>query len=291
MQVRQIFFENENGDRICCLLQTSFFNDLSGLGFSNDYNFLTARDGFFYTAKEETEQQVIAGRLSFIERQNAYRDYRAFTSWLNTAKTLSIVYIPYGNEEYFVDVKPVSLSKGELDVGGFLSCDAEFITVTPWYNKEPLILSMDGTYIEGAKQYDYKYDYKYGLGTTRGQLDLEIDGDYSGGMHFVAYGAITDPVISLFNRDTLENLGYLDLTGETFSADEALVFNTTFKDLGVYRKTGTTLTDISDKVVIHQNRDVFFTIPVNTPVTLRLTVFGQLTTATEIEIYKYWKTR
>lgn len=290
-QVRRIYLENEAGARIDCLLRTSFFNDLSGLGFSNEYEFLTSRDGFFYTTKEQSQQQTIAGKLSFLNRRDAYSDYRTFTSWLNGAKNISIVYIPFGSTEYYVDVKILSMSKGELDTGGFLSCDIEFITTTPYYSKQAVQLSFDGSLLEGIKRYDYSYNYKYALSSTAGELSVSIDGDYDGGMQFTAYGGLEDPILSLFNSNTGEVYGYLDLTGTAIEEGSQLVFNTTFKNSGIWMKTGTTYTSLVDDVVVHPNMDVFFLIPRNTPLTMKFQVAGAITTGTEILIYRYWKTR
>ena len=292
MNVRHIYLENETGERINCLLRSSFFNDLQGLGFANEYNFLRARDGFWFTALENTVQQTISGMMSFLDRRDAYEEYRTLTTFLNSAKRLSLIYIPYGNDEYYIDIKILSMSKGEIDLGGFLSCDIEFICLTPWYNNEPVELSFDGTLIDGIKKYDYQYEYKYGIGSVKGEVTLEIDGDFNGGLDFVAYGGFSDPILSLYNTNRpSENYGYLDLTGQTFLEGEDLVFRTTFKDSGVWKKTGNTMTNLMNSIVIHQNRDVFFTIPPYTPLTLKFTVSGTLTTPTEINIYKYWKTR
>lgn len=289
--VRRVYLENQSGDRIDCLLKTSFFNDLSGLGFASEYDFRSAGDGFFYATKEEAQQQTISGKMSFLNRANAYADYRTFTSWLNSASRLSIVYIPYGAEEYYIDVRVGSMSKGELDTGGFLSCDIEFFATSPWYSQEAVVLSFDGTFLDKQKQYDYAYDYIYGLGQSRGELSVEIDGDYKGGINFTAYGGFADPILSLIDAQTLENYGYLDLTGQTFASDEALVFRTTFRDSGAWKLSGTEYTSIVDNIIVHQGRDVFFRIPPNKPMLLRFSVAGTLTTPTDIKIFRYWRTR
>lgn len=235
---------------------------------------------------------MISGIISFINRDTAYADYRTFATWINSATRLSIVYIPYGTNEYFIDVKVLSLSKGELDVGGYLSCDLQFICITPYYSPINTRMSFDESLISGIKQYDYQYDYKYALSQTPGEITFSIDGDYDGGLRFVGYGAMADPILTLEHATTGEVYGQLDLTGQSIDVGEALIFATTFNDSGIWlRDANMDMTSLVNDVVLHPDVDVFFLIPKNTPLRLRLQVSGAITTGTEIIIYKYWKTR
>lgn len=290
-EVRKVYFQNQDGERINCLLKSSFYNDLQGLGYENEYNMLSPKDGFYTITEEQTVQPVISGIISFITRATAYADYRTLTTWINAATELSIVYAPYNNEEYFIDVAVSRISKGELDTGGFLSCELSFVALTPWYSANPATLSFDESILHGLKQYDYSYEYKYGNTTTPGELDFSVTGDYDAAIYFVAQGTIEDPVLTLLNRDTGAVIGQVDLTGLTVSESQQLVFATTKKRNGIWLKDGTTYTDLIDQVILTPGQEVFFLAPRNTNLTIRFTVSGQLQTATSIEIYEYYKTR
>ena len=102
MDVRKVYFVNQDGDRINCLLRSSFFNDLQGLGFANEYNMLSPKDGFYTITEQQTVQPNISGIISFIDRKTAYKDYRTLTSWINRATELSIAYAPYVTSTYSI---------------------------------------------------------------------------------------------------------------------------------------------------------------------------------------------
>lgn len=291
MQVRKVYLQNEEGDRISCMLRSSFFNDIQGLGYSQEYNMVSPRDGFYTIADTATVQPEITGIISFIDRQTAYQDYRTFTAWLNNAKELSLVYVPYGSDEYLIDIAVDHISKGEIDPGGYLSCDISYIALTPWYKPNPATLSFDDSILHGIKKYDYTYDYKYGNTVTPGELQFTVSGDYDAAIYFMAQGTIEDPVLTLIRDDTGETIGQLDLTGVTIGESEQLIFGTTKKNNGVWIKSGTTYTSLIDQVVLTPGVEVFFTAPRGTSLTIRFEVSGTLETTTQLTIYEYYKTR
>ena len=291
MDVRKVYFVNQDGDRINCLLRSSFFNDLQGLGFANEYNMLSPKDGFYTITEQQTVQPSISGIISFIDRKTAYKDYRTLTSWINRATELSIAYAPYDNIEYFIDVAIDSVSKGELDTGGYLSCDISFLALTPWYSANPATLSFDESILHDIKRYDYNYSYKYVNTTTPGELDFTVSGDYDAAIYFVAQGGLEDPVLTLLNKSTGAIIGQVDLTGLTVNDNQQLVFATTKKRNGIWIKEGTNYTDIIDQVILTPGVEVFFNAPRNTDLTIRFTVSGTLQTATSLTLYEYYKTR
>ena len=291
MNVRQLYIQNENSERISCLLRSSFINDLSGLGFANEYSFLSARDGFFTPTMQKSQQMTVGGILSFIDRDTAYLDYRNCTTWVNAGEKLTLVYIPFGNVEYYEDVAIQEISKGELDVGGYLSCDISFVALTPWYSSSVQKITFATEVTQGIKQYDYVYDYRYGLDRSPGTVNFTVDGDYDAGLYFTALGPFTDPVLTLYETNSLKRIGRLDLTGTSLTSGETLVFATTAKDAGVWKQVGTTLTDLIDAVQIHQGEEIFFHAPRNKSLTLQFAVDGLLAGEAAVSIYKYWKTR
>ena len=184
-----------------------------------------------------------------------------------------------------------SVSKGELDTGGYLSCDISFLALTPWYSANPATLSFDESILHGIKRYDYNYEYKYGNTTTPGELDFTVSGDYDAAIYFVAQGGLEDPVLTLLNKSTGAIIGQVDLTGLTVNDNQQLVFATTKKRNGIWIKEGTTYTDIIDQVILTPGVEVFFNAPRNTDLTIRFTVSGTLQTATSLTLYEYYKTR
>ena len=62
-EVRKIKLKNESGQSIDCLLKSSFFNDLGGLGYDENISYITYADGFYKPIKRLTAQSSISGKL------------------------------------------------------------------------------------------------------------------------------------------------------------------------------------------------------------------------------------
>lgn len=302
--VRQVAFENENGERINCLLRTSFFNDLRGLGYADTVNSFAYSDGFFSPVKREIQQSTITGRLSFINRSTAYADYRTLTEWIAKSErqrnngSITLVYAPTKSGgaplEYVKDVIFSEITKGELDTGGYLSCNITLIGLTPWYSATPLTISFGGTDpdLDSYKRYNYVYDYKY---ETPNQFvrTINLNTDLNGRLLIEMTGSFDGLVISLYDPGN-QLIGMLDLAQSDYPirAGDTLVYSTLPNDTGVWVENSGTRTDLLDHIAFHDNVEVFFTIPPAENYQIRIRAnSGSSTINGTIKAYSYWKTR
>lgn len=301
--VRHVFFENEDGERIDCLLRTSFFNDIRGLGYSDRINSFAYSDGFFSPIKREIQQSTISGKLSFLNRSDAYSDYRTLTEWITKSerqranKSISLIYAPTESNgtpvEYVKDVLFTEISKGEMDRGGFLTCNISLLSLTPWYST-PYVIAFGGTDpdVEQYKIYTYKYDYKY---ETPNQFvrTLNLDSDLNGRLLIKMTGNFDGLVISLYDPNgTLK--GMLDLSENSYPirTGDTLIYSTMPDDTGIWVENGGIRTSILNHIAFHDGVEVFFTIPPAENYQIRIRAnSGSSTINGTLKAYSYWRTR
>lgn len=301
--VRRVYFKNEAGEKIDCLLRTSFFNDIRGLGYSDRINSFAYSDGFFSPIKREIQQSTISGKLSFLNRSDAYSDYRTLTEWITKSerqranKSISLIYAPTESlgtpVEYVKDVLFTEISKGEMDRGGFLTCNISLLSLTPWYST-PYAITFGGTDpdVEQYKIYTYKYDYKY---ETPNQFvrTLNLDSDLNGRLLIKMTGNFDGLVISLY--DPNGNLkGMLDLSENSYPirTGDTLIYSTMPDDTGIWVENGGVRTSILNHIAFHDGVEVFFTIPPKENYQIRIRAnSGSSTINGTLKAYSYWRTR
>lgn len=302
--VRQVAFKNEAGQRIDCLLRTSFFNDLRGLGYADTVSSFNYSNGFFSPVKREIQQSTITGRLSFINRATAYADYRTLTEWIATSErqrnngSITLVYAPTQSNgspvEYVKDVIFAEITKGEMDTGGFLSCDVTLIGLTPWYSATPLTIPFGGTDpdLDSYKRYDYTYDYKYEA-PNQFVKTINLSTDLNGRLLIEMTGSFDGPVISLYDPNSTL-VGMLDLSQSSYPirAGDTLVYSTMPEDTGVWIENSGIRTDLLNFIAFHDGVEVFFTVPPAENYQIRIRAnSGSSTINGTIKAYSYWKTR
>lgn len=302
--VRHVWLQNENGARINCLLRTSFFNDMKGLGYADRVKFFSFADGFYAPIKRETQQSTISGKLSFLNRDDAYADYRTLTEWIASAErqrkngSITLVYAPTQTggtpKEYVKDVIFLEISKGELDTGGYLSCNISLLSITPWYSETPTTISFGGADpdVDSYKRYTYEYNYKY---ETPNQFNrtINLNSDLNGRVLIEMTGEADGIVISLYDSNS-NLLGMMDLSQSDYPlrSGDKLVYSTMPNDTGVWVENGGVRTDLIDHIAFHDGVEVFFTIPPweNCQIRIRSNS-GSSTLNGTIKAYSYWKTR
>lgn len=302
--VRHVWLQNIDGQRYDLLLRISFFNDIQGLGYADRINSFAYSNGFYSPIKRETQQNTISGKMSFLNRDSAYQKYRELTEWIARSETLSddgrisLVYAPTHTNgipvEYVRDVIFTEISKGELDVGGFLTCNVSMLCLTPWYSASPTIISFGGSDpdVDSYKRYNYEYNYKY---ETPNQFNrsVTLDTDLNGRVLIEMTGEADGIVISLYDSNS-NLLGMMDLSQSDYPlrSGDKLVYSTMPNDTGVWVENGGVRTDLIDHIAFHDGVEVFFTIPPweNCQIRIRSNS-GSSTLNGTIKAYSYWKTR
>lgn len=296
MAVRKIQLKNTNGQLIDCLLKTSFLNDLGGLGYSDSVNYISYSNGFYTPVKRLMNQSVISGTLSFINLSSAYSDYRTLTEWIATAETqntdgsIKLIYRPFGTSDYQMDVLFTDITKGELDVGGFLSCNVTFEGLTPWYSVVPLQFDFSEPTGDYTSQYDRVFSYVYLNSGTSLLARFTLTAAMEGRFTLEATGGFTSPIVELF--DSNGNLiGYIECTGASFAAADKLIVSTMPGQIKVGKLSGGIETDLTDLITIQNGVDVYFSIPSDQEVTLRIRASGATNMTGTMDLYTFYKTR
>lgn len=301
--VRKIKLLNNNGQSIDCLLRTSFLNDLGGLGYSESTTFYSYSEGFYAPIKRTLDQNTITGRLSFLNRNDAYIDYRTLTEWVSAAerqrpdKALTISYEPTpnaGTSVFYRDVVLANISKGELDVGGYLTCNVSFICLTPWYSIDPYTISIGGADpdADSYKIYNYTYSYKYEVPNSFVR-NLNLSSDLDGRLLIELEGNFNGPIISLY--DPASNLvGMMDLSNADLSVrtGDKLIYSTLPGDTGIWIERNGVKEDLSNEIDFHDGSEVFFTVPPGQAYRLSIRAnSGSSSITGTIRVYSYWRTR
>lgn len=295
--VRQITLKNGNGQTIDCLLKSSFFNDLSGLGYDDTVTFISYANGFYTPLKRRMVQSNISGRMSFITRSSAYSDYRTLTEWVSTAEhmnanqSLTMIYTPYGTTSYQMEVLLTSISKGEMDLGGFLSCSVNFQGLTPWYIVDPLHIDFSQPTGDYTSQYSRTFSYVYLINGTSIQAKMTLSGAMEGRFRLEVSGNFTSPIVELFDSQG-ELIGYIEVAGAVFSTGQTFIVDTLPSSIGVWRESsGGVLTDLTDLIDIQDGVDVYYSIPADELVTIRVRASGGTDLAGDLYLYTFYKTR
>lgn len=282
MDVRKVYLLDENGSRVDCLLRSSFFNDLSGLGYDDQISYLNYGDGFFSPIKRESKQGAVQGKMSFLDNATAYANYRTLMDWVSLAETyrtdyaIKLCYCPYGADTFTKNVILTSVSKGELDVGGFLSCNVTFTSLTPWYTVTAKTVT--STTIGGVAGYNLTLN-----------LSDDLDGRY-----LMTIGGTFSKMTIRFRDSTNTSYGLMDLSSSatTFSGTDKLVFSTLPGNIGIWKDSSGTLTNLIDQIKFTSGLEVFPLLKKRQNLTIMFrTASSADSFSGTANIYSYWKTR
>ena len=278
--IRKLYFQNAagqrwglNGDR------GVYVHALAGFGFSLSPSFADLSRGFFIPVSDEAEpQNTLPFTLTFT--RNPYETYEAMVNWLTAAGTVTIVYDPYGKQEYWRDVSVNFLQKGEKNKVGWLEVPCSFFCNTPWYRPAPTALSLGNGGKDDRKRYTYRYtkDLKYGQNSV-GSLFGTIAGagHIPGSLELTYHGAISNPRIRLVGSISGKTYGVCSVA-VVMGASDVLKFSTKYEDSYVKRVAADgTETDLLDALDLSSTP--FFHIPVDEPCNISIeadSVFSDL---------------
>lgn len=273
---------NQSGDRM-------FFSNPTGLGISMKPSFLDLNKGFYVDVSGQAENQgSIVGDLTFTG-PNAYQDYQAFTNWLTTASKLFIVYVPFGETEYYREVHVSYLTKTELTAGRWLTTPLGLSCVTPWYKAAPGTVEIAP---EAGNIVRFSFTYTEGLAyasSKAGTMSAEIsaDGHIPAAFELAIKGPLQNPTLELRSAAAAIVYGKC-VINETISATDTLEVSTKYGDSYV-RKVASdgTVTDLLDKVNLAF--DPFPHAPLGETCYITLTADGPIETTGTIRVYYYYR--
>ncbi len=289
--MRKFYLENELGERISLNNPKGIWlNGPAGQGFAFERTFGPVGSGFFAVLEEEEAQAATTGTMIF-SRTEPYKMYLDFTDWLAKAKTLMLVYCPYGADEFYRDVLIDIVEKDELTHTGTLECPVTLSALTPWYNQSRFSFDFSNLPPENFKRYDYRYPYRYGTSNSSNGVDFKIGGHYPGEVILTAAGPLIAPVLTLLSAGTNEILGQMNLASISINEGESLLYSSRVRDPGVWRVIDGEYVDLIDSLELSPDIDSFIRVPPNVPVTATFAVVGLLEARATMAVYTYWRTR
>ena len=282
--------QNHNKERIRLTGERGIYaSSLAGLGFTMTPVFADLNRGFFIPVSDENEpQNTVPFTITFT--QNPYQVYKQFADWINTAKTLTIVYSPFGSQEYCRDVCVNFLQKGELNAVGWLEVPCSFYCITPWYLPSPTQLNLESTGIDESKRYDYYYTESFRYGTDSSASLMETiagAGHIPGSLELRYHGAITNPRIRLTGDVSGRTYGICSVSA-VFLASDTLAVSTRYEESYVKRISADGLeTDLLDALDL--STTPFFHIPIDEPCTLSIEADAPFVGAADMLVYYYYR--
>lgn len=271
-----------NGNRL-------FFHNPTGLGLTMSPSYVDLQNGFFRDVAPEAEEQgSIVGDLVFLG-PGAYADYRSFTNWITGAESLFLVYLPYGDTEYYRRVKVNYLTKTELTAGRWLKVPVSFGCLTPWYRAAPgsMEISQEAGNI---LRYNFRYADDLAYSSSRaGTMSAEIpaDGHIPAAFEFSIRGPLQNPVLLLQSTVSNTVYGRCEINASVTAA-QTLEISTRYGESYV-RAVGDdgTVTDLLDKVNLAN--DPFPRVPTGQDCFLTLLADNNVDAVGRVKIYYYFR--
>lgn len=288
--IRKLYFKNAAGERLGLNGENGIYaTALAGFGFSLSHSFADLSRGFFPTINDANEPQ---NSLAFtvVLTHDAYAAHQTLMAWLAAAGTLTIIYDPTGEQEYFRDVAIKFVQKSELNQARWLELPCSFSCTTPWYLPQPASLRISSSTLDEGKRYDYVYDenLRYGPDSIAAMSTaIAGSGHIPGALQLAFQGAITNPRLRLVGNFSGRTIGVCDLSVSLAETDR-LEFSSRYEDSYVRKISADgTQTDLLD--VLDLRLTPFFHIPVEEPCTLFVEADAEFSGQAELLIYYYFR--
>ena len=287
--MRRFYLENHIGRRLDLNGRDGYFVNPRGLGAQAPTDAADLGQGFFVpTNTDRIPRDRISGSMVFVKDQG-YSAYRAFVNFLMEAKTLTLIYIPYGTEEFCRAVALTSVEKSELGSLKWLTCPISFSALTPWYKAVPKTFSFEmAEDLTPSKRYDYSYDYTYLEQLSAASVELSPEGHYPASLSLTYTGALVDPVITLTGKQSGKIYGEcsLDVTAVT---GDTLEYSSKMRDSYVRLTHNGTVTDLILNDLADLTKEIFFRVPLDEICVLKITADNQMSGQATLAMYEYYR--
>ena len=288
--MRKFYFSNAFGERWPLQGEKGvYLSEPSGLGVQLSPSFADLQHGFFIPIDDDVEpQSALHAALVFI--RPAYPTYRQLINWLAAAKSLELVYCPYGSEEFHRRVDVQAVTKSELNKNAFLSCELSLLARSPWFKAAATRLDLESQTVDESMRYDIVYadDLIYGEdATSLLSGTLHPDGHIPAALSVTFYGGAVSPVISLTGDLTGKLYGACRID-DTIAAGETLLFSSEYVNSFIRKLTAQGVTvDLLDKIDL--NGEPFPRLPITEPCTLSIAADAAISGAADVLVYYYYR--
>lgn len=288
--IRKLSLQNATGERFSLNGENGVYaSELEGFGFSLEPDLADLSRGFFQPVSTEFEpKHPVPFTITFTK--NAYQTYRWFVDWLFSAGTITLVYQPFGDDEFFRDVTVSYAQKGELTQVSWLEVPCSFLCLTPWYRPTPASMTLEGGGTDTSKRYSYQYteDLRYGSDSTAAlSCDIVPTGHIPSALELSYVGTIVNPQIRLKGRNSGKLYGLCSVA-VTLEQTDMLKFSSRYEESFVSKISADGVeTDLVD--VLDLSTEPFFRIPVDEPCTLSIESDSLLGGAANVLVYYYFR--
>ena len=298
---------NEHGQRYELDDQsTGFLFDVGNVGYRIDRSYIRLGDKWIATAGTSAQEEI-QGIVLFSE--DAYDAKKELLEYLRRSQELTLHQIsPAG--EYLIDVDLNHLDRSALS-DTIRQFSVTFAPRSLWYTETVLQFYLDME-TSDHKEFAYRYSYLYNQFSS-GTVEVENDGSVAAAFHVDFHGPIVDPVIELYQGDTLT--AQCSITGEAvlgetirYSSDDANLYcylegiteteeindeeirnpeGETVSEGGQVVLSDPTITNLVEYFDITQSN--FFKLPVGES-KLKISADSSITKPINITIFKYYRT-
>ena len=198
----------------CCFLSFP-----TGLGYSNDIQFIQIENDFIADIKKIAQGQI-SGELIF----KKYDNFKKFIDFIEGAEDLRLVYrIPLENEtiEYYKDIDVSTVEKGEFGTDGVLRIPITFMCKSLWYEAKEVVYNIDS--VTNELRWDFNWNSAFTSYDNR-NIIFENKGHTNAPFKLELNGEIISPKITILEDE--KEIGMLDLTGLTINSGEKFIYNT-----------------------------------------------------------------
>lgn len=205
---------NENNTRFSLkdFSQKAFVPSVKGLGYKHNTSFIQVGNTYKMDY-QDIEQGTLSGTAMF----SSYSNYLDFVSFLESANTLRLIYVPI-DEEYFRDVTLEGI-QDVIDKGNVVEADVSLFCKGLWYKATDTRFIIEE--VAGQSQYDLLFDYTF---NDYASIDVVFNnvGHVEAELLVEFYGYIENPIIELYQNDVLKYSVQFD---KTIQVNEKLIYS------------------------------------------------------------------
>ncbi|MBQ0111917.1 MAG: hypothetical protein KBT03_02195 [Bacteroidales bacterium] len=206
MNVRKFWFVNGNdvAYQLTSKETKSFLNNPVGLGFSKSLG-LDRLGNEAEITENRANLPTPSGELLFYKDNIAgkYDDYKKFIQFAKIKPLKFYWQTPDSFESVYIDCEIASLEMSEVSTDGLIHCPIQLQGLSFWKNSKEHIVKVEEE-ITGGKIYPYTYPYTY-EGNSFANIQIQNNGTLPSGFKFEIYSEVTNPILSLFQREYNED--------------------------------------------------------------------------------------
>lgn len=280
MSLSKYWLQNDAGERLSlCAWDTMALKSVQGLGANFEHVTADLENGFFSHVYEKNPSETITAEL--LIKGDAYRQYRELMNWLQSAEHIYFVYCPFGNDEYFTEVKLNFITKvGRKN--GWATMPISFIRLTPWY--KPVSISVDFSVPSTATFFAWDVS-RLGIDRIASNVagtfsaDVQAEGHLPAAVKITFNGHIGNPAFTLKDVERDVVYGRCELNG---SYTGEVVLDTRYADSKVSHNGADIINDLNLMY------DPFFRVPVGRPCVIEAGG-NDISGSATVEIYEYYR--